>query len=141
MSSRAKSSGPAVGPREGSLSSRLPILKPFPMLEVSEKEAGKDLSAAGSQVSLQSGSAASWLSNPGGILSSLPLGPSRTNAEGHLCSESVTSLEVSGGAGTSVFIFLSRFGLKKRQSVQERTQKFSWRPGLTRPAPGMECSL
>lgn len=142
MSSRAKSSSPAVGPREGSLSSRLPILKDVSHFGGFRERGGeKDLSAAASQASLQSGSVALWLANPGGTLSSRPLGPSRTNAEGHLCSESVTALEVSGRAGNSVFIFLSRFGLKKHQSVQERTQKFSWRAGLTRPAPGMECSL
>ena len=71
----------------------------------------------------------------------LPLGASRTNAEGHPCSESVTSLELSGGLGNSVFTLLSGFGLKKCQSVQKRTQKFSWRARLTRPAPGMERSL
>lgn len=110
----------------------------FPFWRFQRKRRGKRFKR-----SCQPGVTSEWKCGivAGGTLSSLPLGPSRTNAEGHLCSESVTALEVSGGAGNSVFIFLSRFGLKKHQSVQERTQKFSWRAGLTRPAPGMECSL
>lgn len=137
VSSWAKNSIPTVGPPGGQPVFSSSYFKGrFPFGRFQREREGKKTSAAASQVSLQSGSVALWLSNPGGTFSSLPLGPSRTNAEGHPC-----SLEVSGGVGNSAFILLSRYGLKKRQSVQERTQKFSWRADLTRPAPGMEGSL